>query len=166
MRAAIPVPDDPITGMVELKATLCFATDTDPQDPLHYTRSGLEVRFRPHDGKKKEAKQKEPNPKPFFSAGNLYAGEEQLRADAHKWETTLHACERMRGSSLQNPSFDIHYNARQAGGKADKPQDIQYALIVSISAPKVKDYYDRIVRRYRTILEAMKPVIEITLPGA
>ena len=25
---------------------------TDPQDPLNYTRSGLEVRFRPHDRKR------------------------------------------------------------------------------------------------------------------
>ncbi|MBC7818646.1 MAG: S8 family peptidase [Planctomycetaceae bacterium] len=161
MRAPIPVPDDPMTGMIELRATICFACETDPQDPIHYTRSGLEVRFRPHDGKKKEAKQREPNTKSFFNAGSLYAGEGELRSDFHKWETTLHARERMRGSSLQNPSFDIHYNAREGGGKAGKPQDIPYALIVSVHAPKVKDLYDRIFRRYRTTLEAMKPVIEI-----
>lgn len=165
MRAPIPVPDTPIKGMLELVATICFVTDTDPQDPIHYTRSGLEIRFRPHDDKKKEEKQKEANAKPFFSPGKLYA-EEQLRADAHKWETTLHTAGRMRGSSLQNPSFDIHYNAREGGGKAGKPQDIQYALIVTIRAPKSKDLYDRIFRRYRTQLEALRPVIEIPVRGS
>jgi hypothetical protein len=35
---------EPMAGMVEITATFCFATATDPQDPLNYTRSGLEVR--------------------------------------------------------------------------------------------------------------------------
>jgi len=163
MRAPIPVPAEVMQGNVEVTATLCFATDTDPQDPINYTRSGLEVRFRPHDGKKKAEKQKEANSKPYFNAGSLYASESELRADAHKWETTLHARKVMRGSSLSNPSFDIHYNAREGGGPARTPQNIPYALIVSIHAPRVKDLYDRIVRRYRTVLESLRPVIEIPI---
>jgi hypothetical protein len=166
VRAPIPVPEEAMSGMVYIKATICYATDTDPQDPIHYTRSGLEIRFRPHDEKRKKSEQRESNPKTFFSLGTQYAGEEKLRNDAHKWETTLHASAKMRGNSLHNPCFDIHYNARMGGSKASKPSDIQYALIVSITAPRVRDLYDRIVRRYRTILEALRPVIEIPIRGA
>jgi hypothetical protein len=46
-----------MSGMVEITATFCFATPTDPQDPLNYTRSGLEVRFRPHDKRRKDPNQ-------------------------------------------------------------------------------------------------------------
>ena len=53
VRMQIPIPADQLTGMVKIAATFCFATLTDPQDPLNYTRSGLEVRFRPHDKKRK-----------------------------------------------------------------------------------------------------------------
>jgi hypothetical protein len=166
MRAPIPVPDTAMDGMIEICATICFAADTDPQDPINYTRSGLEVRFRPHDDKRTDEKSKEAKTKPFFSAGSLYADESELRTDAHKWETTLHANARMRGSSIQNPSFDIHYNARESGGKSTSSEEIPFALIVTVRSPKVKDLYDRIVRRYRTQLEALRPVIEIPLKGA
>ncbi|MDP9172662.1 MAG: S8 family peptidase [Planctomycetota bacterium] len=163
MRAPIPVPESPMDGLVGLCATICFATDTDPQDSINYTRSGLEVRFRPHEEKKNEEKSRDAKTRSFFSASSLYANEAELRDDAHKWETTLHTRARMRGSSLKNPSFDIHYNAREAGGKASNPQDIQYALIVSIRSPNTKDLNDRIFRRYRTQLEILKPVIEIPI---
>ena len=69
----------------------------------------------------------------------------------------------MFGSSVSNPSFDIHYNARESGGRADNPQDIKYAMIVSVQALKVADLYDRVVRRYRTTLEALRPIIEISI---
>lgn len=52
--------------MVTITATFCFASATDPQDPLNYTRSGLEVRFRPHDRKRKDPKQLHPNTSWFF----------------------------------------------------------------------------------------------------
>jgi hypothetical protein len=43
VRMQIPIPSDPMTGMVEITATFWFATATDLQDPLNYTRSGLEA---------------------------------------------------------------------------------------------------------------------------
>ena len=58
---------DPMSGTVDITATFCFATPTDPQDPLNYTRSGLEVRFRPHDGKRKDPRQLHPDLKLFLS---------------------------------------------------------------------------------------------------
>jgi hypothetical protein len=163
LRAPIPVPDIQMLGMVQISATFCFTSETDPQDPIHYTRAGLEVRFRPNEGSRKKTEQRNPNSKPFFQAKKLYPTENELRADAHKWETILHETVRMRGSSLNNPFFDIHYHARAAGRRARTPSNIPYALIVTVSAPKVPDLYDRIVRRYRTILEALRPIVEIPI---
>ncbi|WP_415922092.1 hypothetical protein [Tateyamaria sp. SN6-1] len=37
IRAAIPVPPEPIQGMVNLKATICYKTQTDPHHPGNYT---------------------------------------------------------------------------------------------------------------------------------
>lgn len=162
-RALIPVPEEQLQGKVEISATLCFASETDPQDPIHYTRSGLEIRFRPHDGKKGDKKQQNANTRSFFNAKSLYAGEQELRSDAHKWETCLHASQTLLGKSLHNPAFDIHYNAREAGGKTHSAQNIPYALIVTVRAPRVKDLYDRIYRRYRTVLEVLNPVIQIQI---
>ena len=48
LRTKIPVPAAGLRGMVTITATFCYATQTDPQDPLNYTRAGLEVVFRPH----------------------------------------------------------------------------------------------------------------------
>lgn len=166
VRAPIPVPDIAMSGMVEIKATICYSTETDPQDPIHYTRSGVEIKFRPHSQRKAEESKKDADTKPFFSAGNIYETEQALRADAHKWETTLHASKRMRGTSIHEPYFDIHYNAREGGGKAGSSPDMTYAMIVSIHAAKMKDLYDRIFRRYRTVLEAFRPVIEIPIRGS
>jgi Subtilase family len=90
LRMQIPIPADPMNGMVDITATFCFATPTDPQDPLNYMRSGLEVRFRPHDQKRKDPDQVHADSKSFFQAKDVSTEEADQRADAHKWETTLH----------------------------------------------------------------------------
>ena len=41
---------------------------------------------------------------------------------------------------------------------ADK---IPYALVITITAKNTRDLYNRILQRYRTILEPLKPVVEI-----
>ena len=46
LRAIIPMPANKINGFVTIKATICFATETDPEHPLMYTRSGLQIFFR------------------------------------------------------------------------------------------------------------------------
>lgn len=115
VRMQIPIPTDPMSGMVDITATFCFATPTDPQDPLNYTRSGLEVRFRPHDRKRKDQNQLHPDSSYFLQAKDVSVEEADLRADAHKWETTLHKSRTMRAAGLRNPVFDVHYNARIGG---------------------------------------------------
>lgn len=163
VRMQVPIPSDPMSGMVDLVATFCFASATDPQDPLNYTRSGLEVRFRPHDKKRKDPKQVHANSSHFFQAKDVFIDESDLRADAHKWETTLHKRRSIRGAGLRNPVFDVHYNARIGGRNAKAADKIPYALVLSVHSGKTKDLYNKIVQRYRTILEPLKPVVEIPI---
>jgi hypothetical protein len=163
VRMQIPIPGDPIPGMVDITATFCFATLTDPQDPLNYTRSGLEIRFRPHDQRRKKPKQLHADPSYFFQSKDVWVDEVELRADAHKWETTLHKCRSMRGSGLRNPVFDVHYNARVGGRNALSADKIPYALVITIGSTKTRNLYNRILQRYPTILEPLKPVVNIPI---
>ncbi len=161
VRMQIPIPSEPMSGMVEITATFCFATLTDPQDPLNYTRSGLEVRFRPHDKKRKDPKQLHADSSSFFQAKDVFVDDTSLRADAHRWETTLHKSRAMRAAGLRNPVFDVHYNARAGGRNAKSADKIPYALVITVESKTTRDLYNKILQRYPTILEALKPVVEI-----
>ena len=160
LRIPIPVPEEQMTGDVSITGTFCFATKIDPQDPFLYTRSGLEVVFRPNS-QKYDKGAKRPKSAEFFNAKNLYLTEQELRKEAHKWETTLHASKNKRSTSLYDPIFDIHYNAREAGANPKTTERIPYALVITVKAPKVTDLYNKIVRRYRGKLEALQPVLEV-----
>jgi hypothetical protein len=161
LRARIPVPDESMAGLVTITATFCYATLTDPQNPGNYTRSGLDVVFRPHD-EEPHAGAEHPTSSTFFRKSE-FSVEQDLRRDAHKWETTLHRERRMRGNSLHNPVFDIHYTPRDGGGPSAAPPKIRYALVVSVSAPKTQDLYNKIVRRYRTLIRPLQPVLTIPI---
>jgi hypothetical protein len=161
VRMQIPIPADQLTGNVEIAATFCFATLTDPQDPLNYTRSGLEVRFRPHDKKRKSPKQQHADSDSFFQAKDIYVEEVDLRADAHRWETTLHKARNMRATGLRNPVFDVHYSARIGGRNATSADKIPYALVITVTSKKTRDLYNKVLQRYPTILEPLKPIVEI-----
>ena len=165
LRARVPLPASGISGDVKLKATFCYATETDPQDPINYTRAGLEITFRPDNTKfnKVEGKiSQQPTSKPFFSAGG-YQTEDELRRDAHKWEPCLKAARNFRSTSLNDPAFDIHYNARSAGANDLRAQSIPYALVLTIQAKHSKDLYNKITQRYRTILHPLQPILQIPI---
>ncbi|MFN8579434.1 MAG: hypothetical protein U0163_00445 [Gemmatimonadaceae bacterium] len=164
LRAKIPVPSSALSGLVTISATFCYATQTDPQDPLNYTRAGLEVAFRPHQGKfttSEHGMSKNPSTKSFFKSG-AYQTEEALRRDAHKWEPCMKSSVRVRAASLNDPVFDVHYNARRAGMTDGSAQPIPYALVVTV-ANDSPDLYNKIAQRYRTMLEPLRPVIQIPI---
>jgi hypothetical protein len=167
LRAEIPMPDRELPGLVDIVATFVFAADTDPHHTINYTRAGLEVKFRPHskqfgittdkDGKKKRTK--DPTTRPFFSLGAMYKSTEaEMRTDAHKWETVLHRQRRFKGSSLHDPVFDIHYNAREGGADPAEAEPIDFALVVTVHCKNDAQLYNNIVTRYRTKLEALTPI--------
>jgi hypothetical protein len=161
LRTAIPLPAGPLVGMVTITATFCFASKTDPQDPSNYTRGGLDIVFRPHADKSEEGKA-HPSTRSFFRRTD-YDKEAELRHNAHKWETTLHRQVRFRASSLKEPCFDVHYQTRQAGKAVRGGDKLRYALIITVEGPKMANLYDRVVQRYRTQLEPLRPIIEIPI---
>ncbi|MDO8296904.1 MAG: S8 family peptidase [Caulobacter sp.] len=163
IRAPIPVPAGVIAGHVEIDATVCYSTDVDPHHPGNYTRAGLEVAFRPHSEKRKNADQLHANTKSFFGSKSAGVSEDLLRRDALKWESCQHAGKRLQGRSLHNPVFDIHYNARLEGHNHALTETLKYALVVTVRAKSVTDFYDQIVRRYPTQLEQLRPVIDIPI---
>ncbi|MBH1404618.1 S8 family peptidase [Stenotrophomonas maltophilia] len=160
LRAPLPLPISGLQGKIRLKATFCYASPTDPQDAVAYTRAGLDVVFRPSDKKIQEGKANA-DTKGFFDM-KKYATEEERRSDQGKWETVLHGNRSMYGRSLENPVFDIHYNAREAGGPSTKAEKIRYALIITVEAPKHADLYNEILRAYAKILVPIQP--KVTLP--
>lgn len=160
LRAPLPLPREGLTGRIRLKATFCYASTIDPQDACSYTRAGLEVTFRPHDGKLKAGKNN-PNSKSFFEL-NKYSREEERRSDMGKWETVLHNEVCMLGGSLREPVFDIHYNAREIGGATRNADKIRYALVLTVEAPKHANLYNDILRTYSSILTPIQP--QISLP--
>lgn len=160
LRAALPLPVGGLKGNIRLTATFCYASPTDPQDAAAYTRAGLEIVFRPSD-KKIKAGKANANTRGFFDM-KKYATEEERRSDLGKWETVLHNTVGMRGSSLDNPVFDIHYNAREAGARASSAEKIRYALIITLEAPKHVDLYNDILRAYAKTLVPIQP--QVSLP--
>ena len=163
IRAPIPIPYGKISGMVSIKATICYKSQTDPHHPSNYTRAGLEVMFRPHDDKFSHDGQLHPKSESFFGSHKVGATEDVLRRDAWKWENCLHASKNKRGSSLRNPCFDIHYNSRLESQNFTPNEKLAYALVVTVQAKKISDLYDQIVRKYATRLKQLTPVLELPL---
>lgn len=158
LRAPIPLPLAPLQGKVRLTATFCYASPVDVEDAAAYTRAGLEITFRPHSGKKSG---KQIKSRSFFSATEFRTEQEQ-RADLGKWETVLHASDTLLRASLNDPTFDVHYNARQGAGMASAGAElIRYALVLTVEAPRHADLHAAILAAH-TRLKAIEP--RITLP--
>lgn len=160
LRAEIPMPSGPIEGMVELRASFCYATPVDPEDPSNYTRAGLEVTFRPHAEKYAKDGAIDPKSASFFKSSQ-FDPEHTLRQGAQKWETVLHHEQRFRASSLRRPVFDIHYNARSGGAPTGQAKPMRYALVIDVVSPKTPDLYDQVSAAFAGQLEVMVPQIEL-----
>lgn len=171
IRTEVPLPPGELEGMVEIAATFCYLCQTDPHTPGDYTRAGLGITFRPHQGRF-------PKPSPpnfrtdpdFPESKSFFEGvgrntEQALRHDSFKWDTTRHARHRFRASSLDRPVFDIHYQAREPGSKLSPSSAIKlpYALVVTVTASKHPDLYDQVVAHYPT-LAAIRPRTHLPLP--
>lgn len=162
VRIPVPLPEDIDCTWVHLKATFCLNTVTDPEHPLHYTRNGLDITFRPNGEKYKTREQAHSDPLAFFSDKKLYASEEDLRDDAHKWETCISRQQRFRRSTLHTPVFDVKHNAREQGAapKSGNLTPIPYSLILSIRTEGNTKIYDRVLQENRT-LQAVKVATQI-----
>lgn len=159
IRARIPVPEGVLSGNVVIRATLCIACETDPEHPGNYTRGGLDIQFRPNETDKSPGATHAKS-KPFFSKKES-ASEAERRE--YKWETVLHKEVTLRGSGLVNPVFDIHCNAREQGHNSKGSRPVHFALVISVTSAKNPDFYNQVVRRYQTILEPLRPVLQVPI---
>lgn len=160
LRAKVPLPKDSLTGKINLRATFCYASPVDPQDAAAYTKAGLEITFRPHQEKKKPGA-KQATSSTFFPMAE-FRTEADLRSDLGKWETVLHADANFYGTSLLEPVFDVHYNAREGGGLAGSGAPrIRYALVLTVTAPRHPNLHDDILKAH-AVLQALVP--QIALP--
>lgn len=151
LRIPIPLPEDIDCTWVHIKATFCFNAITDPEHPLHYTRSGLDISFRANSEKIKEGAS-HADTKTFFSVDKLYETEQELRDDAHKWETCISRQQRFKRSTLLNPVFDVKYNARERGGDPlSDLEPLKYSLIVSIRAEGDTNTYNLVLQQNQTL---------------
>jgi len=156
----------PATAIAPTSRQVCTYRGVDSVLIHGYTRSGLEVSFRPHSGRftkpRNGKKPKHAKTRSFFSSALLYGKPEiMLREDGHKWEPCLHHEERLRSKSLSEPCFDIYYHHRESGMKVVDPQPIPYAFVVSLKAPKVSTLYNQVVRAYANILVPLQPQTRI-----
>jgi len=169
LRCYLPMPDGPLVGDVFVSATLVISPEVDPSNPSSYTRSGLEASFRPNETKfRKPKKGQKPSShaqtSTFFSQTKLFGKSERvLRDDGHKWEPCLSRSQKFRAKTLNKPAFDVYYHNRAAGAAVKKPQPIAYALIVGLRAPKLKDFYNRVVRAYSGILVPLKSQVQVQI---
>lgn len=145
LRALIPFPTMPLNGRVTLRATLCFASHTDPEHAVNYTRAGLTVLLRPKKSKKETTT--------FFSSSKMYTTELEARVDEQKWETTLKHEQRFNVDTLDDPMFDITYGAREDGQSVDNQSlpPLPYAMVVTVSAEDTPSVYNNIRQRYQTL---------------
>jgi len=165
LRAPLPIPEE-LVGSISITATLVIVSETDPQHPGAYTRSGLEVTFRPHAEKFKiqenGRKSKHPQSKSFFSVKEMYGkGEYDLREDGYKWEPCLKNTINFKSNSLFKPCFDIYYHSRAELSTAKNCKPIPYSLIISMKASKIPDFYNQVVRAYSNILVPLRPQVQV-----
>lgn len=167
LRAPIPLPTGGIKGNVLLRATLAIAPSVDPEHPGSYTKGGLEVAFRPDSRKFSKPKDGQKAPvhaktKSFFSGSKIFDKSEfRLKEEGFKWEPCLRHEQPMRGSSLHEPLFDIWFHHREGAMAMKEPKPLPFTLVVSLSAPKEPDLYNRVVRTYAQILVPIQPKIQI-----
>lgn len=159
IRAKLPVPVAGLVGRCKLKATFCYASPVDPQDAGAYTRAALDITFR-RDESKKPSQAQNAKSDSFF-ASKIYATEDELRTGLSKWENVLHAEKSLLGSTLNNPVFDIHYIAREAGADTRRGKPLAYALILSIEAHNHPNLFNEILQSY-PVLAQIQP--QVSLP--
>lgn len=162
VRARIPVPSDLKKCTMSISATFSFKCKVDPQSPDVYTRSALEVTFRSDVNNVPQGKTTAQS-SPFFSVkdtANLYSTETEKRSDQGKWETVLHSEKRYKTTTLGEPVFDIHYNAREVGASSGDRDELEYALAITLSAPKIQNLHELILDQYKQLVP-LEPVLGI-----
>ncbi|MEQ9908345.1 S8 family peptidase [Pectobacterium odoriferum] len=156
-KALIPIPKNlPVDTKVILGATFCYRAPVDSAHAINYTRAGLWVRA--YKAPKKSI--------PLFGSG-MYKTEGELRKDAMRWDTVLHAKKSVNTDDLIEPYFHINYQVRDEGEsvRVEDAVPMAYALVVTIEVPGIIDLLQRVQAEF-PILQTLPTNIEpdVNLP--
>jgi len=140
MRIGLPIPAVPLGVKLRITATFCFASAVDPADPVNYTRHGITIAFRPRGAGSVE---------PFFSSASQ-GNEQDLRRDAHKWETVLHRTQVYPAEQLLDACFDVDHGAREHGLRVDNKDvpPLPYVLVATIASDKGEPVYQAVRQKF------------------
>ncbi len=164
-----PVPAGGLTGMIELRWTVSFVSPIDEEDAAEYTLTGLDIDFRPNRARYaltpprgtagsavdvdlrtqgsliqqriNEGWQLSNNPK--TRPGSAVRSEQTQREEG-KWETVVRHRAGARATSLHQPEVWLTYYERAQGEliAAENAHDLDFAMLMTISAPKVINLYE------------------------
>jgi len=155
--ARLPWPDGAVFGRLRIRATLVFHTPVDLAHPLNYTKAGIEARLRRSPGGKTVS---------FFSRSKVFENtEQQMRADAHKWETVVSKEIGVNADTLSDPVLELVYRARDEGLPVNNAtlEPLPYVLVVTVVANAEPEFYDRVRQRY-PVLIPMQLRVGVQLP--
>ncbi len=159
IKAIIPVPDKDILGKITISATICYASDTDPEHVASYTKAGLDVVFKPHKNKMDRIT-KSVKTEPFFENKATFS-EIDKREASFKWETVRSNTKTKFAKTLHEPYFEIHYNAREEGASATPASspNLPYSMIISLKAHKHTSLYEDVKNAFIDL----EPIIPTTI---
>jgi hypothetical protein len=159
------------TKLFEVRWTLGFFAPVEPANPVDYSSAGIHVLFRPHRARYsftypndqdagtynieasenvslipylENVKECKRSTYPVTADQPGVATEVVRRSRDGKWEGVVRMDKRMQGKSLREPRLDFHMLTREGGDLLTDADDLRYALLVSIRAPKGIDLYDRV----------------------
>lgn len=170
----IPMPEGIRQGRVGIRWTLALTAPVDPADAMEYTLAGIELQFRPHarkipfispDGSQTRIIDTQldpdrvtellrlgfrPGENPATRAAARIRASESLRRDEGKWETLIHAQDRLLARSLFEPRLDLSYFARSGGMLRDDAhsRELPFTLIVTVEGPSGSGLYREVRARY------------------
>jgi hypothetical protein len=169
----LPWPDAVTAGRVRLRWTLAFTTSTDATDPVDYTRSGIELTFRPHSRRltftddagrarvvdvddfaaleKALSEGRRPSAHAATRSAERLHATEALRRTGGKWETIIHQRDRLRAGSLHRPEVHLAYLERDSGllVKENVPP-LDYSFLVTMHGPA--GLYDAVRKQYPVLV--------------
>lgn len=159
IKAIIPVPDKDIVGKITISATICYATDIDPEHVASYTKAGLDVVFKPNKNNFNKIT-KAIKTEPFFESKTTFS-EKDKREASFKWETVRSSSKTKFANTLHEPCFEIHYNARDEGASAipGSSPSLAYAMIISLKAHKHTTLYEDV----KSAFIDLEPMIPTTI---
>ena len=188
MAMYLPVPEGiPADALVQIEWTLCYTSAVDPTDTADYTRSGIEVYFRPHyrrrslfntktkkqilevvDFEHDEAKiveilRTQPakwSDSPLADQGWQKRDEGSLR-NAGKWETLSRGQRTFIAKDLFKPRIDLNHLARARGVLVnERIEPLPVALLVTVRVPGLNSLYD-VVRQQIPVLVPLEQLVQL-----